>query len=74
MSLENSLNKLKAAMRQSTSRPKEECPKDVSCVKTVDGACMEYKTLYRRDSSGFCRENRSSVRISTSPCQTDTCN
>jgi hypothetical protein len=68
MSLKNSIEKLKAAMRSQTGQPKNACPPNTACYTEVDNNCMKNETLYTMGSGGFCKENRSSVRVGSAPC------
>ena len=71
MSLKNSIERLKAAMRSSTpSKNQGDCPQITKCFADVDGKCFKYETYRKTNSAGDCLEvDRSSVKVSDSPCE-----
>ena len=82
MSLQNSLEKLKAAIRQQNTNLGNPCPQDTSCYETVltgsgnSSICMHKQTFYRKDANGECKEIPSSVMVSKTQCnpyQTPVC-
>lgn len=67
MSLKNSLERLKAAMRPSQDNS---CPPSKTCYDNVDGQCFEYTVFYQISPiNGKCIEvNRRVIQFSKGPC------